>query len=95
MKGSPQRSPLLFGYRQLAGQILDRLLCLHKIYVSFPPNQPSKGKILFGSSSYLLSPVVVVENRNLHFLDVIQELLFIPSESWSKQQVKAKYKAER
>jgi hypothetical protein len=31
---------------------------------------------------------VVVENSNLHLLDVVQELLFIPSESWSKQQIK-------
>jgi hypothetical protein len=42
--------------------------------------------------SYLLSLVVVVENRNLHLLDVIQELLFIPSESWSKQQIKVNTK---
>jgi hypothetical protein len=43
-------------------------------------------------SSYLLSTVVVMENRNLHLLNIIQELLFIPSKSWSKPQIKANTK---
>jgi hypothetical protein len=94
LKRFSQGGKPLVRYRQLLRQIFNSFHSLHKISVSSLPNQPGKGKILFGSSSYLLNPVVVVENRNLHLLDIFQEHLFIPLESWSKQQIKANTKVE-
>jgi hypothetical protein len=71
VKGFPQGVLVLSSYRQFAAQILNGFLDLHKSPVSSTPNQLGKGKFFFSTRNYLLSPVVVIADKYLYFLNVL------------------------
>jgi hypothetical protein len=62
---------------QLLGQILNGFHPLHKIPVSTNSNQLGTSVLFFGTSLYLLGPIMVRQNRYLHIFNISQEHLLI------------------